>query len=1091
MKQKNFLSRLLLAFSLLLSSQLLLAQGVTTSGMNGKVVDDKGAELPGATVIAIHAPTGSKYGAVTDATGFYRIPNMKAGGPYNLTISFIGFENSTQEGIYLTLGQTFKLDATLSSGATELQEVVVVAGEGEIFDGNRTGAGTTIGSDQISTMPSASRSIRDFARITPQAQITEGNDGFSISIAGQNNRYNAIYIDGAVNNDVFGLAGSGTNGGQTGVNPFSVDAIEQFQVAVAPFDVRISGFSGGAISAITRSGSNEVEGSAYYFLRNESLAGKTPKDLRVNDEREKLAEFSARTYGFRVGGPIIKDKVFFFVNYERQDDETPQPFNVANYTGNSGASELSNLRSFVNTNFGYDIGEYANTTRTLVSDKITAKFDFNLGDNHKLVVKHSYVGAENLEARNSGNMNVGFLNGSEEFNTKTNSSTIELSSSFGNNFANKLILGYTSVRDDRDPKGDPFPSVFIADGLSTSSGDGEGITFGAEPFSTANLLDQDVFTLTNNFDIFKGNHTITIGMHHEFSKTKNLFQAFNYGQYEYLTMADFMNDANPNIFQRGYSLISDKVGDESDGAAEFSMYQLGLYIQDEYNVTNDLKLTAGLRVDLPFWAESDVNNDFNTRTIPLLEAAGKDLEGAEVGKKVKTAPHFSPRFGFNWNVNGEGDLQVRGGIGVFTSRVPLVWPGGTYNNNGVNNGFLFLGSWFATTPTFEPNVNNQPVGAAPGSGVNEGNVDLFAPDFKLPSVMKVNVGLDKKLPFWGLMGSVEVMYNKNINAIYYQNLNIGDPVGNLEGADNRARYSRSDIDGTYGRIMFASNTSEGYSWNTAFTITKPVERGFGGSLSYSYGDSQTTFEGTSSQNSSQWRNHQTVNGKNGSIPTTRSDFSQGHRFQLNMSYTKNWSEKIRTTVGVYYELNQDVPVSYVYREGDDLLGDDSRDNALIFVPTNRSQINLVDLVDDNNNVVLTADEQWTALDDFIDSNDYLSKRRGRYAERNGDRGPWQNTLDLKLIQEFALNKNRLQLSLDIFNFTNLINKDWGQRKFVNSGEVALIQTEDVVDNGDGTFTPSFTFDPSLVENGISRVDDSGIQSSRWQMQLGVRYIFGN
>ncbi|MEO9964948.1 MAG: carboxypeptidase regulatory-like domain-containing protein [Reichenbachiella sp.] len=1084
MKQKILLSSVLMVVSLLFGSMMSMAQGVTTSGMNGKVVDNTGAELPGATIIAIHVPTGSKYGNITDLNGFYRIPNMKVGGPYTVTVSFVGFENYVQNGVYLTLGQTFKLDATLSSGATELEEVVVTAGDGKVFDGNRTGASTYIGSDMISKMPAASRSIRDFARLTPQAQITEGDDGFSISIAGQNNRYNAIYIDGAVNNDVFGLAGSGTNGGQTGVNPFSVDAIEQFQVAVAPFDVRISGFSGGAISAITRSGSNEVEGSAYYFVRNESLAGKTPKDLRVNDEREKLAEFSAKTYGLRIGGPIIKDKAFFFVNYERQDDEIPQPFNISNYTGNSNASDLASLRTFVNNQYNYDIGDYANTTRTLVSDKITAKFDFNLGDDHKLVLKHSYVGAENLEARNSGNRNVGFLNGSEEFITTTNSSTIELSSSLGTNFANKLILGYTSVRDDRDPKGDPFPSVYIADGLSTSSGDGEGLTFGAEPFSTANLLNQDVFTLTNNFDIFKGNHTITVGMHHEYSKTKNLFQAFNYGQYEYLTVADFIADANPNIYQRGYSLISGAVGDESDGAAEFSMYQLGLYVQDEYNVTNDLKLTAGIRVDLPFWAESDANNDFNTRTIPLLEAAGKDLEGAEVGKKVKTKPHFSPRFGFNWNVNGESDLQVRGGIGVFTSRVPLVWPGGTYNNNGVNNGFLFLGSWFATTPTFERNVNNQSVGAAPGSGANEGNIDLFAPDFKLPSVMKINIALDKKLPIWGLLGSVEVMYNKNINAIYYQNLNIGDPVGTLTGADNRARYSRTSIDGSYGRIMFASNTSEGYSWNTAFTVTKPTENGFSGSFSYSYGDSRTTFEGTSSQNSSQWRNHQTVNGKNGNIPTTRSDFSQGHRFQMNMSYTKNWTDNLKTTVGVYYEVNQDVPLTYVYREGSDLLGDDSRDNALIFVPASRSQINLVDANG------LTADQQWTALNNFIENNDYLSQRRGRYVERNGDRGPWQHTLDLKFIQEIALDKNRLQFSLDIFNFANLINKDWGQRKFNNFGEVALIETQGVTDNGDGTFTPSFSFDPTLFENGIETVDDSGIQSSRWQMQLGIRYIFG-
>ncbi len=1071
--------KILLGLAFTIIASFAFSQGVTTSRMNGKVVDDQGEGLPGATVIAVHQPTGTKYGNVTDALGTFRIPNMKTGGPYSITVTYVGFADYVKGGVYLSLGQTFKLDVAMASTATELDAVVVTTGG--IIDGNRNGAQTVVNQDNINNMPSASRSIRDFARLTPQAQISEGNDGFSISIAGQNNRYNAIYIDGAVSNDVFGLAGSGTNGGQTGVNPFSIDAIEQFQVSIAPFDVRISGFSGGAINAVTRSGSNEVEGSAYYYVRNQKLAGKTPEELRVGGKEEKLADFSAKTFGFRVGGPIKKDKSFFFINYERQDDEIPQPFDIGNYTGDSNASDLTGLASHVQSNYGYGIGDYANTTRTLASDKITAKFDFNLGDNHKLSLKHSYVNADNLEARASGATNIGFVSGSELFLTTTNSTTMELSSAFGDNKANNLKIGYTAVRDDRDPDGDPFPTVSINDGAGT-------IEFGSEPFSTANLLDQDVFTLTNNFDIYKGKHTLTFGMHHEYTKVKNLFQAFNYGFYEYSNLGDFLSDANPNVYQRGYSLISDKVGDEADGSAEFSMYQLGLYVQDEMAVNDDFTLTAGLRIDLPFWAESDVNDDFNDRTIPLLEAAGKDLEGAEVGKSVKTKPHISPRVGFNWNVNGEDKTQLRGGVGVFTSRVPLVWPGGTYNNNGVNNGFLFLGSWFATTPTFEPDVNSQSVGTTPGSGAREGNIDLFAPNFKLPSVLKINMAVDQKLPLWGLIGTVDVMYNKNINAIYYQNMNIGDPVGVLTGTgDDRFRYSRSSIDGTYGRIMHASNSKEGYSWNTAFTVTKPMENGFSGSISYSYGDSWTTFEGTSSQNSSQWRNHQTVNGKNGSIPTTRSDFSQGSRIVTSVSYQKSWSERVKSTFGLYYDGVNGRPISYVYEEGDDLLGDDSRDNALMYVPMNSSDINLVDGANG-----LTTAEQWSALNDLIAKNVYLSSRRGKYVERNGDRSPWINTLDFKFIQEFALENNRIQFSLDVFNFLNLINKDWGQQEFaLGWNEVQLLETEDIVDNGDGTFTPSFSFDPSSFEDGINTVDDAGIQSSRWQMQIGIRYIFGN
>ena len=394
----------------------------------------------------------------------------------------------------------------LAESQNALDEIVITGQTNGVFNSNKTGAETTISERDIANLPSVSRSIADFARVTPQAQLTEGNDGFSISLAGQNNRYNAVYIDGAVNNDVFGLAGSGTNGGQTGVNPFSVDAIESFQVNIAPFDVRQSGFSGGSINAVTRSGSNNWEGSAYGFYRDESLAGKTPVDLVDEDngeEREKLDDFSALTYGVRIGGPIIKDKLFFFANYERQEEETPQPFNFSNYQGNSSEADINTLSSFLQSEYGYNPGIFDANTRTLDSDKINLRLDWNINENHKMSIRQGIVEAENLEARNSGNRNIGFINGSEFFVTKTYSTAFELNSTFGNKYANNLKVGYTSVRDDRDPSGNPFPTVDIQDGAGT-------ISFGAEPFSTANLLEQDVFTINNNFEIFSGRHTVTL-----------------------------------------------------------------------------------------------------------------------------------------------------------------------------------------------------------------------------------------------------------------------------------------------------------------------------------------------------------------------------------------------------------------------------------------------------------------------------------------------------------------------------------------------------------------------------------------------------
>lgn len=1066
-QMKTFKSLLVVFF--LLTTSFIFSQGSTTSSINGKVFDaNTGEPLPGANVVVIQNATGTKYGASTDFDGIYRISNMRvSGGAYTLTVSFVGYTSFVKADVVLSLGQAYRLNASLVEDSNTLEEVVLTASGNALFDGNKTGSQTNISQRQIENLPTTSRSIADFVRITPQAQISEGTDGFSISLAGQNNRFNAIYVDGAVSNDVFGLAGSGTNGGQTGVSPFSIDAIESFQVAIAPFDVRIAGFTGGAINAITRSGTNEFQGSAYYYFRNESLAGKTPPDLVPDGEsRENLSDFSAKTFGFRLGGPIIKDKLFFFVNYERQDDVTPQPFNIGNYSGDTDAAGLESLRQFVQNSFGYDVGAYDQNDFTLESDKFTAKIDFNVDDNNKISLKHNYTKAINLEARNSGNFNIGFLNGSEFFTSTTNSTSFEWSSNIGSKFANNMVIGYTRVRDDRSPQGSPFPTIDIQDGSGR-------IQFGAEPFSTANLLNTDTFTFTDNFEIYKGNHTLTIGTHNEYIDVKNLFFAFNYGNYQYNSVDDWNSDT-ANIFQRGYSLISDGVGDSSSGAAEFNVFQAGLYFMDEVQLTDNFKLSVGIRFDVPFWSDGRVNDDFNNRTIPLLEAEGKDLQGATVGKGPDASVHVSPRVGFNWNVKGNFTTQVRGGFGVFTSRIPLVWPGGAYNNNGVTGGFLFQGAWFTDIAPFNPDVTQQPVGAVPGTGEVGGNIDVFAKDFKLPQTIKFNVAIDQKLPWWGLTLSGDFSYNNTINHVYYENLNLKGPVGNLTGTgDNRPIYDRGDeIDGTYDRIILGSNTHSGESWNLVGTLSKSFENGFSGSFSYSYGDSYAIFDGTSSQNSSQWRGIQNVNGKNSVLPVTRSDFAAGSRFISNVSYEINWNKNFKSVFGLLYDGRQNRPYSYTYNRGRALQDDDSRDfTSLIYVPRNESDIHL-------------TSGNWDALDEYIEKDSYLRTIRGGYAERNAVQGPWSHVVDLKFMQEFRMDKNALQLSFDIFNFTNMINKDWGKINFRNSN-VQILEFEGF--EADGT-TPTFSFDEAAANN-VDRIDDSGLQSSRWQMQIGIRYLF--
>jgi hypothetical protein len=1068
----------LFAIGLFLSCIAVSAQ-VTTSSINGRImenIDTAQEPLLGATIVAVHGPTGTNYATSTDIEGYYRISNMRVGGPYTISITYVGKREEKLENIFLQLGESERISITLTDESNALDTIVINAVRDGIFDSGKTGTETNISERELNTMPSVTRGLGDFLRKTPQAQVSEGG---AISIAGQNNRYNSIFIDGAVNNDVFGLAGSGTNGGQIGVNPISIDAIESIQVNVAPFDVRQSGFTGGAINAITRSGTNEVKGSAYFYTRNQDLAGKTPVGIS-EDNREKLDDFTANLYGVRVGGPIIEDKLFFFVNAEIQREQEPRPFESDIYNGDSSIAEINTLRDNIINTFGYNPGGYENTITELNSEKFTVKLDYNLDDKNTITAKHNYVKGESISPSQSNNRNINFANAGIFFPSETNFSTIEWNTTNGRNLSNNFIVSYTSVNDNRDPLGNPFPRVQINDG------DGR-ITFGSEAFSTANILEQNIFTVTNNFEVSKGAHNMTFGGNFENYNIRNVFVRQNYGQYTFNSLADFntyfdndaTNDALADSYFHSYSLV-DPAGTSGDAiqnaAAEFQYSQLGLYAQDQWSIADNFKLTYGVRFDVPFFESGAVNDDFNNRTVGLLEAEGYDLEGARVGKKIKSQIHVSPRAGFNWDVTGDRTTQIRGGLGIFTSRIPLVWPGGAYNNNGLSVGEAnaFDSQTFVADPFNQP-LNGAP---APGSGALGGQIDIFAPDFKLPQVMKYNIGIDQKTDIWGLIVSADFLYNETINNIFYQNLNLTPSTESLNNADGRPFYDRRDeVDDTYSRVILGTNTSEGWSYNGTFSISKPFENGFGGQVSYSYGQGKSIFEGTSSQNSSQWRGIATVNGKN-TAGIGNSEFAFGHRVSANASYEIKWNENIRTTFGMFYNGQQGGTINYIY-QGRDLLNDDSRDNALFYIPRDQSEINLVE-----NNGISAAD-QWAALDAYIDSNDYLSERRGEYAERNGDRGPWNHIVDLKVLQDFSLNFNdkehTFQLSLDIFNFFNFLNKDWGEQRFISSN-VGIVEVER---NG---VDPEFSFNPNFAE-GLEIIDDAGTRSSRWQMQVGLRYIF--
>jgi hypothetical protein len=1081
MKKNYFL--MIFAAMLMLWTSTAFGQGSTTSGVNGKVNGANGETLPGATVMIVDVNSGTTYGTVTDLDGLYRIPNMNVGGPYKLTISFVGYENYEQQNIYLTLGQTLKVNVQLNETSVQLEGAEIYGQRSDIFDGNRTGAETVVGSDMISTLPTVNRNLTDFTRMTPQARVS--GDG-SITIAGMNNRYNAISIDGAVNNDVFGLAASGTNGGQTGGTPISMDAIDQFQIVLAPFDVRQGGFAGASINAVTRRGSNDFEGSAYYIMRNESIAGKTPYGVyegQEDFERAKLPDFSSNLGGLRIGGPIIKNKLFFFLNAEMQRDNTPKPFDFSNYDGDSDLDAINAFADQLRSEYGYDPGGFLNNEEELKSDKFLVRLDWNISDNHKLMLRHHYTKHENYSPSSSSNRSISFYNNGVYFPSTTNSTALELKSNW-QKFSNNLILGYTNVFDDRDPMGTNFPSIQVYDGAAT-------IYAGAETFSTGNQLKQNILSITDNFNIYKGKHTITVGVNFEYSHTYNLFIRQNYGEYRFNSLPDFMAGMNAIQYDRSYSLVDDITGDGSAAAADFNMFTAGVYGQDEFQVNDDFKLTFGLRIDVPmFLTEPPTAPDWETTKGDIL-AEGWDLEGAEAGQMPKNQFMFSPRIGFNYDISGEEKTQLRGGIGLFTSRLPLVWPGGSYTNSGAivggvsvkndTTGIVFIPEWDQqyTAEDFGQTV-----------AVPSGQLDLFTENFKFPQVLRASVAIDHKLPWWGLIGTFEGIFTKTLNNMVYYNVNNFMSDGNLVGADDRPHYDGKKIDARYSRIIMGSNTNEGFTYDLSVQLQKPIQKGFSGSIAYSYGVAKALNDATSSQNSSQWRYMESVNGLN-HLDLSYSDFDRGHRVVGFLSYKADYADHFATTVTLFYDGHSGQRYSYVYNDRGRLNGEGENPGNLIWVPESSDQINLVDIKDKDGNVVKTTAQQWTDLEQFINDDKYLSDHKGGYAERNGARLPFESILDLKLAQDFYINagsqKHTLQVTFDLFNLGNLFNEEWGEIRYITNDAYQLItwvKNETV----EGGWAPQYQF--SKPTKDIWNVDDSGVRSSRWQGQIGIRYIFG-
>ncbi|GAA4015503.1 carboxypeptidase regulatory-like domain-containing protein [Hymenobacter fastidiosus] len=1164
----------------LLSAQVAWSQGTTTSAMNGVITDKAGAGLPGATVIAVHTPTNTQYVAPTNSEGRFNIQNMRVGGPYTVRITFIGYKEAARDGLFLTLGQNLRLDINLNEASTELAGITVTGRENPVINAGRTGAATTIQREQIERLPTLNRSFSDFTRLTPQA-------GSSNTFGGRSSSFNNVTVDGAVFNNAFGL--SGTVGGQTNAQPISVDAIEQIQVNLAPYDVRQGSFTGAGINAVTRSGTNTVAGSVYFFNRNqrETFLGR-----KVGDQEVTITDFRLQNYGFRLGGPIIKDKLFLFVNAERERRTDPPAGNFiasrsdlpANGTSISQASEptLNTLSTFLQNQYGFASGPYQGYSQRQNSDKATVKLDWNISQNHRFNIKYNYLesladvppsgsGSINTALGRSGNQfGLPFQSAYYTINNNLNSLIAELNSTFGSRYSNNFTAGYTAFRDFRTPFSSPFPFVEIGNGVGlqgqtgTQAPNATLTSFGFEPFTANNILNTDVYQVGDNFTAFLGKHNVTVGTYNEYYRFKNGF-APNYNSfYRFNSLEDFYSNtgfrydrnnqaltalgatdprANPTLFGIQYGANAAR----EFPFAEIQAAQLGLYLQDEYTPITNLRITAGVRADLPIitsdvaqnYAVSGGTDPATGTTYPGLTF--RDGETINTGRLPKRQVLFSPRIGFNWDVKNDKTTQLRGGTGIFTGRVPFVWISNQASNNGVLFGSQFVTNFTGANAVYN-RFNPRPDFYAPGSGgpvagpaaANVAyNLAVTDENFKFPQVWRTNLAIDQQLP-GGVTATLEGFYTRDLNAVYLQNINLpgseSAPFNRASGPDQRPIFYRFGAPQTgtgaglltttvnnriYGLVPTAQggntvaspnisdaivlrNTNKGYSYAVTGQLQKSFDNGLYASLAYTYTDARSVNDGGSIAQS-QWRDRQVSGDPNANV-LGYSQFFQRHRVIAVASYRREYLSHLGTTLSVFYTGAPQGRFSYVYNG--DMNGDSQFSNDLIYIPRDRSEIVLRDitLTPAQGGGIYSADQQYADFTSFVNQDKYLSDRRGSYAERNGAEFPWLHQVDAKLIQDIFINdktRNTLQLSVDIFNLGNLLNSDWGTVRSTNRSNPLSFVGYDT--NSKPVFQFPYLTNPTAATATAPAVpaktltdtfrDNVTTISSRWQAQVGVRYIF--
>ncbi len=1085
---------------------------VTTSTISGIVSDKTGEPLIGATVIATHIPTNTRYGTATNASGRYTLPSVRVGGPYSVSVSYTGYESLTQEGIYASLGTAANVDFQVQESGAVLDEVTITANRNDIFSSDRTGAATTFDRKELSSIPTTgARSINSVTKYNPNGN---GN-----SFGGQDSRLNNFTIDGSVFNNGFGLGTDAQAGGRTGSTAISLDAIEELQVNVAPFDVRQTGFVGSGLNAVTRSGKNEFFGTAFFNYRKSDTSG-IFNGTKIGDFKPTIGAFNEKVFGASIGGPIIKNKLFFFANYENQKQVTPATTWVADGSplDNGGtnvtrvlASDLNNLSQYLSDKYRYETGPYENYNNEVNSEKFLVRLDYNVNDKNKLTLRYTHHNSlsdqliSNSTSAGAGNRRTSFdamsyQNAGYLIGDNTRSIVAELNTKISNTVYNTFSAGYDYQNEDRKYKGDLFPTIDILQGGKTY------ISVGFDPFTPDNKLSYGTMHFTDNVSFFRDKHTITVGANFERYKSNNLFFPASNGVYVFDSLAQFYaaSDwglANPdsinsgvkyNRFQYRYSALPGAVAP----LQTLKVNRFDLYGQDEFQVNNRLKITYGLRAGIIVFEDTGLSNI-------AVDSLNYVDENRQLGYKVKTGKLpdpkvlWEPRAGFNWDVFGNRMTQLRGGLGVFTGRPPYVWISNTIGNNGVLTGFIDD----SAVKTLNHKFTNQTGIFIPETPTLPSTFDIAATDanYRFPQVWKNNLAVDQKLPF-GLIGTLELMYNKNVNAVKYFDANFETSTANFAGPDQRPRFAGNDngvrINDNISRAVVMSSTNQGWYRAATIKLEYPNKRGLYAMAAYTYSEAKDVMSAGSIASGS-WTVTRSVRGNN-DLDLTYADQDApgravgllGYRFE----YGGDFGGATAVTLGYVGErrgFNGNInSARFSYSYAGDMNGDKISSNDLIFVPNKASDLTFDPLTVGSK--TYTPEEQQAAFDAFIEQDDYLKTRRGQYAERNGVLFPILHRFDLSVTQEFSLKvggkRNTIQLRADILNVANLFNSEWGlgnnyvtDRPLTSSGTTV-----------DGV--PKFKMATQKLSDGSTVLlresfAKSKTQFDTWAAQFGIRYIF--